>query len=410
MARLYPANLPPANIPFENTTLATVTLVPTMVLSSLNGNNFAFNFTATGPSPFNTTSLTYGTYNPNHTTNATLVYTPETVPTPWLVLIFGYLHCIYTLLSGIWSMVNPKRRSSLKKFNTLTNTVYICYRFVAAFRKSIQSMHNPAVPTGDLFQLDFMIATAAVHSTKQIFDNHPVINWLINVVVWALSILLYVPSTQSALRVVQRQQPYYSKWDLVGGNCPLAVGSCQQLKYFGCGQETLPNGLGLGVRDPNIIDTANYLRIFQFIGGIQTFIVLPLTAIVFCIALGANVVTGWTIITGLLSGGTIEKEEDEESKEQLMSSLGSVALLIFIQSIPSITLTAIQESKPKSIFVVDGFGPLVKAPALLPGQNYTGGNGASWSDCFEVRAPSDKWGFLGYWVNSTELVQKLALL
>jgi hypothetical protein len=66
--------------------------------------------------------------------------------------------------------------------------------------------------------------------------------------------------------------------------------------------------------------------------------------------------------------------------------------------------------KPKSIYVVDSFGPLVPASALLPGQNYTGGNSTSWSDCFEIRAPSDKWGFLGYWVNSTEMVQKLALL
>jgi len=57
---------------------------------------FSFNFTATGPSPFNTTSLTHGTFNPNHSTTATLVYTPETVPTPWLVLLFGYLHCLFT--------------------------------------------------------------------------------------------------------------------------------------------------------------------------------------------------------------------------------------------------------------------------------------------------------------------------
>jgi hypothetical protein len=80
------------------------------------------------------------------------------------------------------------------------------------------------------------------------------------------------------------------------------------------------------------------------------------------------------------------------------------------QAVPGIVLTALQESKPKSVFVVDSFGPVVPAPGLLPGRNYTGGNSTSWSDCFEIRAPSDKWGFLAYWVNSTDMVQKLAIL
>ena len=278
------------------------------------------------------------------------------------------------------------------------------------FRKALLSIHNPGVPTEDLYQLDFMLVLAASHQSSGVFNNSPVLNWLINVIVWALSMLLVVPSGQSALRVVQRKEPYYSKWDLVGGNCPPAVGSCQQLKYFGCGQDTLPNGLGLGVRDPNIIDTANYLRIFQFIGGIQTFIVWLPTLASFCIALYTNVLTGWFIVSALLRGDTIQKAEDEDTTELVMGQLAYAALFVFIQSIPAITLTAIQESKPKSIFIVDGFGPLVKAPALLAGQNYTGGSGASWSDCFEIRAPADKWGFLGYWVNSTEIVQKLALL
>ena len=372
--------------------------------------NFLFNFTATGPSPFNTTSLTNGTFDPTHTTNATLVYTPETVPAPWLVLTFGYLHCLVTLLSSIYRLLNPKRRSSLKKLIAFANTFYTCYRFVAVFRKALLSINNPGVPTEDLFQLDFMLVLAASHQSSGIFNNSPVLNWLINVVVWALSMLLVVPSGISALRVVQRKEPYYSKWDLVGGNCPLAVGSCQQLKYFGCGQDTLPKWLGLGVRDPNIIDTANYLRIFQFIGGIQTFIVWLPTLVSFCYALYVNVLTGWFIITALLRGERIEKAEDEDTTDLVMGQLGLAAFFVFIQSIPAITLTAIQETKPKSIFIVDGFGPLVKAPALLAGQNYTGGSGTSWSDCFEIRAPSDKWGFLGYWVNSTEIVQKLALL
>jgi len=308
--------------------------------------------------------------------------------------------------------VSPKERSTLKKVNALANTAYTCYRIVASFRKAILSIRDPAVPTEDLFQLDFLVVTAAVHETSEIFTNSHslVINWLINVVVWVLSMLLILPSAQSALRVVQRKEPYYSKWDLVGGNCPLPVGSCHQLKYFGCGQQTLPNGLAIGVRDPNIINTANYLRIFQFIGGIQTFIVWVPTLVISFMNLYVHVVKGWKIITIYASGHIPQKSEGEEVEDLKLSSLALAALFVFIQSIPSLTLTGIQESKPKSIFIVDGFGPLVKAPALLPGQNYTGGNGTSWSDCFEIRAPLDKWGFLGHWLNSTEMIQKMALL
>jgi hypothetical protein len=276
---------------------------------------FYFNLTVTGPSPFNATSITNGTFNPSHTTTATLVYTPHTVPTPWLVLTFGYIHSFVTLLLGIKRIWNPKRKSAFKKLYAMSNTIYTCYRFIAAFHKAILSARNPEVPTEDVFQLDFMILSGLTHQTSDIFNDSPVVNWLINVVVWMLSMLLVVPSWQSALRVVQRKEPYYSKWEIVGGNCPLPVGSCQHLKYFGCGQETLSDGLGIAPKDPNIINSANYLRIFEFIGGIQTFIGWVPGSIFFFISLGAILKMGWKIGMALARNQQILKNQDEDTDE-----------------------------------------------------------------------------------------------
>jgi hypothetical protein len=198
---------------------------------------------------------------------------------------------------------------------------------------------------------------------------------------------------------------------LVGGNCPLPVGSCQHLDYVGCG---LNATLGIAPKDVNIIDTANYLRIWEYIGAIGSFIVWSVIFAVLPFAFAYGVKQGLDEIKegqqqqGYQSG---MRGGDLSENGEVYASLAMYVLWgIILQAAPGIVLTVLQESKPKSIFVVDSFGPVVPTPALLPGQNYTGGNSTSWSDCFEIRAPSDKWGFLAYWVNSTDIVQKLAIL
>jgi hypothetical protein len=393
----------------------------------------SFNLSITGPSPFNTTSVSTGIFNPEHTSTATLIYNPQSIPTPWPVLASGY---IVSLIGTLWILKDyfqkgeayavPDKGFTIKTWWNIGDTSYQAYRIIVAVRKAIQSVHNPLIPTQDLYQLEFMGLALAKSSFIDIFYNAPRVNAYLKIVISVISILVAIPAYESALRVVHRDSQYYSRWQLVGGNCPLVVGSCQHLEYVGCGINATT---GIALRDPNIINTSNYLRIWEYIGGIGTLIVWPIVII-------------WTVITYIIVATEVLEaraaakrdgsavlhaqlakhpamrrvmelvnvENSREMGRMFLKWVPGFFLAIIVQAVPGIVLTVIQQQRPKSIFVVDSFGPLAHAPTLLPAQNYTGGNATSWSDCFEIHAPSDKWGFTDYWINSTGIVQKLALL
>ncbi|OCK75840.1 hypothetical protein K432DRAFT_408678 [Lepidopterella palustris CBS 459.81] len=409
------------------------------VNQSLSYGVFHFNLTITGPSPFNTSSLTHGTFDASHTTNATLIYTPQSIPTPWLVLTFGYALSFVGYIGDIKNFIKrgdeygiPKG-TSLKTYAKIIHGCYSAYRVFASVRKAIQSMHNPLIPTQDLYQAEFLANALTQFTMLDVFYNRPRLNLWIKFIASGISLLVAIPAWQSALRVVHRDDQYYSRWSLVGGNCPLPVASCQQLEYVGCG---LNATTGIAPKDPNIIKTANYLRIWEYIGGIGVFIVWPIVAVIMVLSFVHGIKLGldqlkeasdqtplptaqpspWETtklgnrVSTRAATEAANREESQEWGELYKNMAPHLIWGLIAQAVPALVLTALQQQKPKSIYVVDSFGPLVKAPALLAGQKYSGGNGTSWSDCFEIRAPVDKWGFLDYWANSTDIVQKIALL
>ena len=101
--------------------------------------------------------------------------------------------------------------------------------------------------------MEFLAHSLFQYMFVDVFYDAPMRNAIIKLFTSVISLLVVVPAWQSALRVVNKNDQYYSKWHLVGGNCPLPVGSCQHLDYVGCG---LNSTLGIAPKDPNIIDTA----------------------------------------------------------------------------------------------------------------------------------------------------------
>jgi len=79
--------------------------------------------------------------------------------------------------------------------------------------------------------------------------------------------------------------------------------------------------------------------------------------------------------------------------------LFSQLLSVIVTAATAIYWFVSQETNPKSVYAVDGYEPIVELQPPASGQDYTGANGTSWSDCFKIRPPSDKYGFLHVWWN-----------
>lgn len=105
------------------------------------------------------------------------------------------------------------------------------------------------------------------------------------------------------------------------------------------------------------------------------------------------------------------RNQIEQTK--LSKQLSSIVLFcVIVFTGVTIPLHCLQETNPRSILVVDSFGPLGPAPALSPSDVYSGGNSTHWSNCFHIHAPADRWGFWHVWweEHGKELDSILALV
>lgn len=403
--------------------------------------------TATLISPVNLTTTTNGFFDPSHISTAAIVYSPNTIPTPWpiLTLSFGI-----SILTSAWASGLAIHRylreqrgrpiSSASAFATgltgaaiIYSFIRICATFILAIRAGLSGSETKSPDLSAVYGMFFSTSQYMVldviespTSTSQVKAN-----WMFKKIVGLIILVLLVTEFLLAIRILKKSPPYYSKWALIGGECPLPVRDCSQLAFVGCGQDALTGVDRVPYMDINTLHNANFLRLLQFIVAVIAMMILGLLGVAFL----SNLVTtacqlrehfsvykprfpSWSSRSRQqpkfrMTRVRQDSDEFERPKfritvevtpsSKLSTSGGHLYLkmiptiLILVFAVVSVPLTYRQQSNPRSLHIIDSFGSATPIPNSHHGTSYTGGNSTIWTDCFQIQAPTDKYGFLQYW-------------
>ena len=189
----------------------------------------------------------------------------------------------------------------------------------------------------------------------------------------AFDIIFALISGLIMFSLVIKGNNFYAKWFLTGGTCPVVVDKCTRLDYVGCRINALAGATRIDAKNINTVNSANYLRLEQLLGGV--FLIMALFGMLPLFLRQRRIVKR--------SGRVVERSPIFNAFLRY-----GACVSIIILAATSIPLTAVQESNPKAIHIIDSFGAVVPASSS---------NGSSWSDCFTIAAPADKYGFLDLW-------------
>lgn len=374
-------------------------------------------------SPVNSTSVTIGVNN--HTSTVALVYGENTFPTPWPVLVLGLTISFATSVWGIYSQyrlyrdVKDRKRlfersgrllppRPLELGSTLVTTVSMAVSTIRASSAFIQAVKAMKGGSGRFTSGSTILTInlSLIPYMYQVSDPDASIvasAFALGVRFLALADFILAVGAGAMMDVafLRPSEPYYSKWYQTGGNCPIFVGSCPALPIVGCGlnDSTLAGASGLPLDDPNMLNGANYLRYEGYIEAILFWIIMGLV-VIFLLSVFYSAARGaargespWQQTTSQAPNQEEEKTPHEKFIDELLGSILGKVLnppTILVTAAITITLHCLQEMRPKSIAVVDSFGPLRNASTLVA-------NSTSWSDCFMVHPPADHYGFLSFW-------------
>jgi hypothetical protein len=340
-------------------------------------------------SPYNNPSTTTGFYDQAHTSTANLVYEPRTLPTPWPILIIGF---VVSFLTALWATISnfkqhkqiqrsrSSRQSSTIILSSLTILILIItsIRSVSALIQTIRATQNGNNRAADILalcallisncQYIFMNTVSNPYELRHIHMLNMSLRFLAGI-----DILFVLISSFTLFSMLVNDDNYYAKWFLEGGTCPVPVDGCSQLAYVGCRVSAITGETRINAKNLNTVNNANFLRLEQLLTGI--FLIATLIS----------------MLPFLLRQRKIIKRNGvnvtSESALRAYLRLGA-CFLIVILAVISLSLTAVQERNPKAIHIIDSFG------AVLPASS---SNGSSWSDCFVIKAPANQYGFLDVW-------------
>lgn len=341
-------------------------------------------------SPYSNSRTNIGFYDHAHTSTVGIAYTPSTLPTPWPILSIGFL---LSFLTALWGAVSnflqyrsrsqesrPPRKSSgiFSPLLTVLATIITTIRSVSALIQAIRATQNGTNRPADIMALFALL----ISSSQYLFLNtvlNPYERLHIRILnntmrsLAAFDIIFVLISGLIMFSLLIKGNSFYAKWTLVGGTCPTVVERCTQLSYVGCRISTFVGAARINAKYINTVNSANYLRLEQLLGGIFLIMVLFGTLPLF--------LRQRRILKR--SGGNVERSPVFRTFLHFGACL-SITML----AATAIPLAAVQETNPKAINIVDSFG------AILPASS---SNGSSWSDCFTITAPANKYGFLDIW-------------
>jgi hypothetical protein len=409
----------------------------------------------TGNYPFNATLFKPGHFNLTHTSNISIVYTPQTLPTPWPFLVLSFL---ISFLTALWGFASNKwhlspssligKSSSVEKSNhdyergqELARQEYSFP--TAPLPYSTEHTKQQKWSTFELVFNLFLLALATLRSVAatvgaiKAFVNNTA-RWappsalamlLISTWPYALNhqfphmvfrilaaldtfIVLGSLALTTAGIFFRRDVPYYGKYSLAGGNCPFTLSSCPPAGFPITGCYADPGGVwslqSLDINsgtDPNGNLDINLVAQGERIIGALIF--AP-----FIIAFPFGIWLAKICWGGVNRKRKLKPEIRDDpwryNRYRLAKYFAFALVLIVGIAVSSLWLHihAMKRTSPV-IVVVDGFGPRSVTGGEGP---FGGGKGDdSWTDCFNVTVPQSSNGFWHEWTDAQRSEVEMAL-
>ncbi|EGX48218.1 hypothetical protein AOL_s00080g343 [Orbilia oligospora ATCC 24927] len=386
--------------------------------------------------PFGTNGLKSGQWRSNHTSTVSIVYDQPTILVPWPWLLVSFTLSFLVALWGYYSTLkqrNEARGENLRAKITLTILLLTTVRSIATFILTIKTFlpepnrYPPASAIAALFistlssALDCGLLSARFYGA--VFKRIAQLNAWITFASVVMTFIL--PFVKGAFE--------YGYYSLTGGNCPVAVWMCPlQPSVVGCPDDfaTRTNSQRAEFWGATVRNVDNLALTVTFTSPSE------LALAVLAILLGAYItISGFHLISQ--TRDLIEyvwnyrqeverkKAREQEANSEELYFVGSlkrekpkapirkdasvfILLSILVFTFVSVPLHAYQESKPKDIIIVDGFGKKDTVRKESAGPKFreqvqkqiSGENtdASSWVDCYTLGAPSSKDGFMKTWI------------
>ncbi|KAK6348665.1 hypothetical protein TWF718_006453 [Orbilia javanica] len=386
--------------------------------------------------PFGTNGLKAGSWRTNHTSTVSIVYDRPTILVPWPWLLVSFALSFMLASWGYYSTLkqrNEARGEGLRAKITLLVLLITTIRSIATFILAIKTF----LPDPNRYPPVSAIAALFISTLSSALDcgllsgrfYGAVVKRIAQLNAWitfaSVVMMFILPFVKGAFE--------YGYYNLAGGTCAVAVWRCPlQPSVVGCPDDfaTRTNAQRAEFWGATIRNVDNLALTVTFTSPSE------LALAVLAILLGAYItISGFHLISqtrDLIEYVWNYREEVERKKarEQEANSeelyfVGAlkrekpkapvrkdasvfIILSILLFTLVSVPLHAYQESKPKEIIVIDGFGK--KAPVRKSSEGprfrdqvqkqYSGENddSTSWVDCYALAAPSSKDGFLTVWL------------
>ncbi|KAK6519302.1 hypothetical protein TWF281_003137 [Arthrobotrys megalospora] len=386
--------------------------------------------------PFGSNGPKDGWFLKNHTSTASLVYDRPTILVPWPWLLFSFAISFLVATWGYYSTLkqrNEARGESLRAKITLAVLLITTVRSIATFILAIKTF----LPEPNRYPPVSAIAALFISTLSSALDcgllsgrfYGSVIKRIAQLNAWitfASVIMMFIlPFVRGAFE--------YGFYGLAGGTCPVAVWKCPlQPTVVGCPDDptTMTDRQKAEFWGATVRNVDNLALTVTFTSPSE------LAIAILSVLLGAYItISGFRLIGSTRDlieyvWNYREEAERKKAREQEANSeelyfVGSlkrekpkapvrkdasvfILLSILIFTLVSVPLHAYQESRPKEIIILDGFGPKDKARRDSDSPRFRGEvknqyfgeneNGTSWVDCYTLGAPSSKDGFMNTWI------------
>ncbi|KAK6340528.1 hypothetical protein TWF696_008854 [Orbilia brochopaga] len=399
--------------------------------------------------PFGPQGIKTGYYSKNHTSDVSLVYDPLTILVPWPWLLFSFAVSFLVAAWGYYSTLKQRYeadgegiRSKITVLVFLLTTV----RSVATFILAIKSYTGPS-----RYPPISAVAALAISALSSALDcgllSARYYGFVIKRVAQLNAWITFASTAMMFAFPFVENSFAYGRFHAAGGTCPVAVRDCSyQPPIVGCPDDwaTMSNK-----------DRADFWgSLYKDLAGLgfdQTItspseVALGIVAMLIAVYIAFS---GFRLISrGRDLFDRLWNYREEAERKRHEASEANSEEVFFVNAlnrekpkppirrdataftiISIIVLTAVavplhaqQETHPKKIWVMDGFGKPDNVKKLSEGprfreqmmKQYTGENveGTSWVDCYQVTAPISKVGFMTTWIDlqKSEPLTFLAML
>jgi len=353
------------------------------------------------PSPLVPTStIAYGYFNRNRTSNLSIEYPPRMVLTPWPILIASVgLSLLICLIGYLGARSGQKKHDQgtptsphrIMKAITMIGLLISTIRVIAFVVLAIRINQVTSLPSPSSMLL--FVSSLLPYTVNQGLPEWMRIIAQVEFIV-TFSIAAWINYSPAI------KDHGYGQLTVSGGNCPtVSQTTCSQLSHIGQYTGCLPNSTNL---HQNLTVQIEFLNVTE-----QLFAALAIIYGVLFVGGLAIVLLGRATVRGVTFFSPRYKavvDEDKRISKHKQNPWASQAGMTWVATIVAVIIIIIivpehvfAESNPSTYSVIDGFGPEVSI--LNPA--YTG-NATSWKDCFDLRPPADRLGFATFWWQQEE--------